>query len=151
MPRAYKASWSSEAIITRGVVRAALDSALARRRGPQGYDGSGGMAERFKAAVLKTVDGETRPGVRIPLPPPVQLSRDGKSLGIRRRQDARAAPRPRRRNTRLRTLATSVRAAPAEAVIPNGIERISGVMMMASYGPLPANLHAIHWRPALLR
>jgi hypothetical protein len=30
----------------------------------------GGMAERFKAAVLKTVDGVTRPGVRIPLPPP---------------------------------------------------------------------------------
>jgi hypothetical protein len=30
----------------------------------------GGMAEWFKAAVLKTVDGETRPGVRIPLPPP---------------------------------------------------------------------------------
>jgi hypothetical protein len=28
------------------------------------------MAEWFKAAVLKTVDGETRPGVRIPLPPP---------------------------------------------------------------------------------
>jgi hypothetical protein len=26
------------------------------------------MAEWFKAAVLKTVDGETRPGVRIPLP-----------------------------------------------------------------------------------
>jgi hypothetical protein len=31
---------------------------------------NGGMAERFKAAVLKTVDGETHPGVRIPLPPP---------------------------------------------------------------------------------
>ncbi len=31
------------------------------------------MAEWFKAAVLKTVDGETRPGVRIPLPPPLQL------------------------------------------------------------------------------
>jgi hypothetical protein len=30
----------------------------------------GGMAEWFKAAVLKTVDGETCPGVRIPLPPP---------------------------------------------------------------------------------
>jgi hypothetical protein len=28
------------------------------------------MGERFKPAVLKTVDGETRPGVRIPLPPP---------------------------------------------------------------------------------
>jgi hypothetical protein len=31
------------------------------------------MGERFKPAVLKTVDGETRPGVRIPLPPPLQL------------------------------------------------------------------------------
>ena len=31
------------------------------------------MAEWFKAAVLKTVDGETRPGVRIPLPPPIRL------------------------------------------------------------------------------
>jgi hypothetical protein len=31
------------------------------------------MAEWLKAAVLKTVDGETRPGVRIPLPPPLQL------------------------------------------------------------------------------
>jgi hypothetical protein len=30
----------------------------------------GGMGERFNPAVLKTVDGETRPGVRIPLPPP---------------------------------------------------------------------------------
>ena len=28
------------------------------------------MAERLKAAVLKTVNGETRSGVRIPLPPP---------------------------------------------------------------------------------
>jgi hypothetical protein len=43
----------------------------ARRPRPQGYDGGGGMAEWFKAAVLKTVDGETRPGVRIPLPPPL--------------------------------------------------------------------------------
>ena len=34
---------------------------------------SGGMAERFKAAVLKTVDGVTRPGVRIPLPPPLPV------------------------------------------------------------------------------
>jgi hypothetical protein len=32
---------------------------------------NGGMAERFNAAVLKTVDGETHPGVRIPLPPPI--------------------------------------------------------------------------------
>jgi hypothetical protein len=31
---------------------------------------SGGMAEWLKAAVLKTVNGETRSGVRIPLPPP---------------------------------------------------------------------------------
>ena len=30
---------------------------------------SGGMAEWFKAAVLKTVGRETVPGVRIPLPP----------------------------------------------------------------------------------
>ena len=33
----------------------------------------GGMGEWLKPAVLKTVDGETRPGVRIPLPPPVYL------------------------------------------------------------------------------
>jgi hypothetical protein len=32
------------------------------------------MAERFNAAVLKTVDGETHPGVRIPLPPPHVVS-----------------------------------------------------------------------------
>src|ERR1017187_7322804 len=32
--------------------------------------GSGGMAEWLKAAVLKTVNGATRSGVRIPLPPP---------------------------------------------------------------------------------
>ena len=30
------------------------------------------MAERFKAVVLKTIGGETRPGVQIPLPPPNQ-------------------------------------------------------------------------------
>ena len=30
----------------------------------------GGMAEWLKAAVLKTVNGVTRSGVRIPLPPP---------------------------------------------------------------------------------
>jgi hypothetical protein len=30
----------------------------------------GGMAEWFKAAVLKTVELERVPGVRIPLPPP---------------------------------------------------------------------------------
>ncbi len=32
---------------------------------------NGGMAERLNAAVLKTVSGETRSGVRIPLPPPI--------------------------------------------------------------------------------
>jgi hypothetical protein len=31
------------------------------------------MGEWLKPAVLKTVDGETRPGVRIPLPPPLYL------------------------------------------------------------------------------
>ena len=31
----------------------------------------GGMAERFKAAVLKTAVGASLPWVRIPLPPPV--------------------------------------------------------------------------------
>src|SRR5439155_10385399 len=35
------------------------------------YFESGGMAERSKAAVLKTVSGVTHSGVRIPLPPPV--------------------------------------------------------------------------------
>src|SRR5208337_4159281 len=34
------------------------------------YNSSGGMAERSKAAVLKTVSGATHSGVRIPLPPP---------------------------------------------------------------------------------
>jgi hypothetical protein len=37
------------------------------------YDEYGGMAERLKAAVLKTVNGVTRSGVRIPLPPPKYL------------------------------------------------------------------------------
>ena len=31
------------------------------------------MAERFNAAVLKTVEGESLPGVRIPPPPPLFL------------------------------------------------------------------------------
>ena len=47
------------------------------------------MAEWFKAAVLKTVDGETRPGVRIPLPPPVfkfELGRAGALLKAFERQ-----------------------------------------------------------------
>ena len=34
------------------------------------------MAEWLKAAVLKTVSGVTRSGVRIPLPPPVQSVAD---------------------------------------------------------------------------
>jgi hypothetical protein len=34
---------------------------------------SGGMAEWLKAAVLKTVELERVPGVRIPLPPPTYL------------------------------------------------------------------------------
>lgn len=29
------------------------------------------MVEWFKAAVLKTAEGESSPGVRIPLPPPI--------------------------------------------------------------------------------
>ena len=33
----------------------------------------GGMAEWLKAAVLKTVSVERRSGVRIPLPPPLQI------------------------------------------------------------------------------
>src|SRR5271170_6553017 len=35
--------------------------------------GIGGMGEWLKPAVLKTVSGETRSGVRIPLPPPTYL------------------------------------------------------------------------------
>ncbi len=36
--------------------------------------GIGGMGEWLKPAVLKTVSGVTRSGVRIPLPPPIYLS-----------------------------------------------------------------------------
>ena len=43
------------------VARAVVALAVVRR---------GGMAEWFKAAVLKTVEPERVPGVRIPLPPP---------------------------------------------------------------------------------
>ena len=39
----------------------------------------GGMAERSKAAVLKTAVGLHPPGVRIPLPPPVF---QGRSLKV---------------------------------------------------------------------
>src|SRR4051812_32944919 len=43
--------------------------------GPSGvlvsrYRSVGGVAEGFKAAVLKTAEGESPPGVRIPSPPP---------------------------------------------------------------------------------
>ena len=34
---------------------------------------TGGMAERSKAAVLKTAVGSHPPGVRIPLPPPGEV------------------------------------------------------------------------------
>ena len=54
------------------------------------------MAEWFKAAVLKTVDGETRPGVRIPLPPPLISLAAPLSAGtqrIRYEEDNRAANR----------------------------------------------------------
>ena len=40
------------------------------------------MAEWFKAAVLKTVDGETRPGVRIPLPPPAIKFESGRPSAL---------------------------------------------------------------------
>jgi hypothetical protein len=41
----------------------------------------GGMAEWLKAAVLKTVNGVTRSGVRIPLPPPdIEIALRGLSL-----------------------------------------------------------------------
>ncbi len=41
---------------------------------------TGGMAEWFKAVVLKTTDGATRPGVRIPLPPPHYLPSTSKKI-----------------------------------------------------------------------
>src|ERR1035438_9621920 len=41
--------------------------------------GTGGMGEWLKPAVLKTVSGVTRSGVRIPLPPPGLM--DAKNLG----------------------------------------------------------------------
>ena len=64
-------------IVTRSRAHFSLVVHTVRRPSPQRYDGSGGMAEWFKAAVLKTVDGETRPGVRIPLPPPVSSFSEG--------------------------------------------------------------------------
>lgn len=44
----------------------------------------------------------------------------------------------------------NLRAALAEAVMLEGIERNSDVMPMASYAPLLANVHAINWRPDLI-
>jgi alpha-L-arabinofuranosidase len=44
----------------------------------------------------------------------------------------------------------NMRAALAEAVMLEGIERNSEIMPMASYAPLLANVHAINWRPDLI-
>ena len=44
----------------------------------------------------------------------------------------------------------NMRAALAEAVMLNGIERNSDIMPMASYAPLLANLHSVNWRPDLI-
>ncbi len=58
-----------------GVTAASPAAAVAAwRHAPGGrVGGSGGMAERSKAAVLKTAVLERVPGVRIPLPPPERL------------------------------------------------------------------------------
>ena len=37
------------------------------------FKNNGGLAERSKAAVLKTVEGASPPGVRIPHPPPFSI------------------------------------------------------------------------------
>ncbi len=42
----------------------------------------GGMAERSKATVLKTVVGLHPPGVRIPLPPPAKFGTTGCYSGV---------------------------------------------------------------------
>ena len=47
----------------------------------------GGMAERLKAAVLKTVSGVTHSGVRIPLPPPEIQRLMGTGHALARRPD----------------------------------------------------------------
>jgi len=44
----------------------------------------------------------------------------------------------------------NMRAALAEAVMLNSIERNSDIMPMASYAPLLANLHSVNWRPDLI-
>ena len=38
----------------------------------------GGVAEWLKAAVLKTAEGESLPGVRIPPPPPKKMRKGGR-------------------------------------------------------------------------
>ena len=53
---------------------------------------NGGMAERSKAAVLKTVSGETRSWVRIPVPPPRSPIKGADSQGIGDRTIADAPP-----------------------------------------------------------
>ena len=59
----------------------------------------GGMAEWFKAAVLKTVVRETVPGVRIPLPPPskhnifVLMATNGESLSLNPKRQSVSNPR----------------------------------------------------------
>ena len=44
----------------------------------------------------------------------------------------------------------NMRAALAEAVMLDGVERNSEIMPLASYAPLLANVHAINWRPDLI-
>jgi hypothetical protein len=53
----------------------------------------GGMAERSKAAVLKTAVRETGPGVRIPLPPPPSLTLRWLEAEVFRHRAAVAPPR----------------------------------------------------------
>jgi hypothetical protein len=48
------------------------------------------MAERLNAPVLKTVSGETRSGVRIPLPPPI--NKEPGAIRARPQKPARIAP-----------------------------------------------------------
>jgi hypothetical protein len=51
----------------------------------------GGVAERSKAAVLKTADGASRPGVRIPSPPPFSSMLPGSCGGRRGGPEGTAA------------------------------------------------------------
>jgi hypothetical protein len=56
--------------LSHGVERLRTRSDSALKRMKSGRIGIGGMGEWLKPAVLKTVSGVTRSGVRIPLPPP---------------------------------------------------------------------------------